>query len=155
MEIILLEKIHKLGSIGDKVKIKAGFGRNYLIPAGKAVPANRENIARFEERRAELEKISAENLTMAQKRAKQISELKVTIRSKAGDEGKLYGSIGTRDIAVAITNAGEKVEKSEVRLPTGPIRQTGEYEINLHLHSDVNTTLKINVVPERDPSNSR
>lgn len=148
MEVILLEKVHKLGNIGDKVKVKPGFGRNFLIPEGKAVPANKDNILKFEERRAELEKASAENLEKAKKRSEAIAKLKVTIRSKAGDEGKLYGSIGTRDIADAITEAGEKVSKSEVMLPNGAIRQTGKHEIDLQLHSDVDLKITINVVAE-------
>lgn len=148
MEIILLEKVHNLGSIGDKVNVRAGYGRNFLIPEGKAVPATKENVIKFEERRAELEKVAAENLKMAQKRGEDLSKLNVTIRSKAGEEGKLYGSIGTRDIADAITAAGQKVSKSEVRLPNGPIRQTGEHEIDLHLHSDVTIKIKVTIVPE-------
>lgn len=148
MEVILLEKVHKLGQIGDKVNVRSGYGRNFLIPEGKAVPATKENLALFEVRRAELEKVYAENLAQAKKRAEAIANLKVTIRSKSGDEGKLYGSIGTRDIANAITSAGQKVVKSEVLLPLGAIRQTGEYEIDLHLHSDVNVSVKVNVIPE-------
>jgi large subunit ribosomal protein L9 len=147
MEIILLEKIHNLGSIGDKVTVRGGYGR-YLIPIGKAVPATKENILKFEKKRAELEKLSVESLTIAKKRAEAINLLKITIYSKAGDEGKLFGSIGAKDIANAITTAGEKVAKSEIRLATGSIRQTGEHEINLHLHPDVNIPLKINIVAE-------
>lgn len=148
MEIILLEKVHKLGKIGDKVKVKPGYGRNYLIPEGKAVPATANNVAKFEERRAELEKIAAQNLNEAQKRADKISTLKITIHSKSGEEGKLYGSIGTKDIADAITAAGEKVMKSEVRLPNGVIRNTGEHDVSLHLHSDITMSIKINIIPE-------
>lgn len=148
MEIILLEKVHKLGNIGDKVNVRAGYGRNFLIPEEKAVPATRDNLIKFEERRAELEKIAAENLKLAQKRADAISKLGIKILSKSGEEGKLYGSIGTRDIADAITAAGEKVSKSEVRLPYGAIRQTGEHEITLHLHSDIALTIKVNIVAE-------
>ncbi len=147
MEIILLEKIHNLGNISDKVNVRSGYGR-YLITINKAVSATEENVFRFEERRVELEKVATENLATAKKRAQAINSLKIKIRSKAGEEGKLFGSIGTKDIADAITTAGEKVMKSEVRLPTGAIRQTGEHEINLHLHSDVNITIKINVVAE-------
>lgn len=148
MEIILLEKVHKLGNIGDKVNVKSGFGRNYLIPQGKAVFATKNNVAEFEKRRAELEKKAAEDLAASQKRAEAIKSLNVKIASKSGEEGKLYGSIGTRDIADAITAAGQKVSKAEVRLPNGPIRQTGEHDIALHLHSDVDLTIKVNVVAE-------
>lgn len=148
MEIILLEKVHKLGNIGDKVNVRAGYGRNFLIPEGKAVPATKENLVKFEERRAELEKVATENLGAAKQRAEVLSKLNVKIASKSGEEGKLYGSIGTKDIADAITKAGEKVLKSEVRLPNGPIRQTGEHDIDLQLHSDVMITIKVDVVAE-------
>jgi large subunit ribosomal protein L9 len=148
MQVILLEKVLNLGSIGDKVNVKAGYGRNYLIPYGKAVSANKENIAKFEERRAELEKAAAANLVEAQSRAEKISSLKITIRSKAGEEGKLYGSIGTRDIAQAISSAGEKVLKSEVKLPNGAIRLIGEHDIDLQLHSDIKITIKVNIISE-------
>jgi len=125
MEIILLEKIPNLGGLGDKVSVKPGYGRNYLIPQGKAVVASAEKIEQFEQRRAELEKKAADTLAAAQSRSATISALKVTITHKAGDEGRLYGSIGTRDIAEAVTAAGVAVEKSEVRLPMGPIRHIG------------------------------
>jgi large subunit ribosomal protein L9 len=148
MQVILLEKVLNLGSIGDKVNVKAGYGRNYLIPYGKAVSANKENIAKFEERRAELEKAAAANLVEAQSRAEKISSVKITIRSKAGEEGKLYGSIGTRDIAQAISSAGEKVLKSEVKLPNGAIRLIGEHDIDLQLHSDIKITIKVNIISE-------
>lgn len=150
MEIILLEKVHKLGGIGDKVNVRAGYGRNYLIPEGKAVPATKENLVKFEERRVELEKQAAENLAQAKQRAEAIAKLNVKITTKSGEEGKLYGSIGTKDIADAITAAGQKVSKSEVRLPNGAIRNAGEHEIDLQLHSDVTTTIKINIVPETE-----
>lgn len=148
MEIILLERVRNLGDIGDKVNVKAGYGRNFLIPQSKAVPATKDNLVKFQERRAELEKVAAENLAQAKQRAELIEKLNVKISSKSGEEGKLYGSIGTKDIADAITNAGEKVAKSEVRLPNGAIRQTGEHDINLQLHSDVTITIKVNVVAE-------
>jgi large subunit ribosomal protein L9 len=148
MEIILLEKVHKLGNIGDKVNVRAGYGRNFLIPEGKAVPATKENLSKFQERRAELEKVASENLAAAKQRAEALSKLNVKITSKSGEEGKLYGSIGTKDIADAITKSGEKVLKSEVRLPNGPIRQTGEQDIDLQLHSDITITIKVNVVAE-------
>ncbi|MHA7927361.1 MAG: 50S ribosomal protein L9 [Marinobacter sp.] len=146
MEVILLEKVANLGSLGDKVKVKAGYGRNFLLPYGKAVPATEANLKAFEERRAELEKAAAEKQAAAQARAEALEGAAFTISSKAGEEGKLFGSIGVRDIADAITAAGTEVEKSEVRLPEGPIRVTGEYEIELQLHSDVEVTIKLAVV---------
>ncbi len=148
MEVILLEKVGKLGGLGDKVAVKAGYGRNFLIPFGKAVPANEANIAEFEARRAELEKAAAEKLATAEARAEQLNEKSVTISSKAGDEGKLFGSIGVRDIADAVTAAGVEVSKAEVRLPEGPIRAIGDYEIDLQLHSDVVATISLSVVAE-------
>lgn len=148
MEVILLEKVANLGSLGDKVKVKAGYGRNFLLPYGKAVPATEANLKAFEERRAELEKAAAEKLAAAQSRAEALEGASFTISSKAGDEGKLFGSIGVRDIADAITTGGTEVEKSEVRLPEGPIRVTGEYDIELQLHSDVEVTVKLAVVAE-------
>jgi large subunit ribosomal protein L9 len=148
MEIILLEKIPNLGGLGDKVSVKPGYGRNYLIPQGKAVVANAEKIEQFEQRRAELEKKAADTLAAAQSRSATISALKVTITHKAGDEGRLYGSIGTRDIAEAVTAAGVAVEKSEVRLPMGPIRHIGDYEIGIQLHGDVVAILPLTVAAE-------
>ena len=148
MEVILLEKVGKLGSLGDKVSVRAGYGRNFLIPFGKAVPANDANIAEFEARRAELEKAAAEKLAQAQARAEQLNEKSVTIVSKAGDEGKLFGSIGVRDIADAITASGVEVAKSEVRLPQGSIRNIGEFDITLQLHSEVEAVIKLVVVAE-------
>ncbi|WP_100640100.1 50S ribosomal protein L9 [Marinobacter salexigens] len=148
MEVILLEKVANLGTLGDKVKVKSGYGRNYLLPYGKAAPATEANVKAFEERRAELEKAAAEKLAAAQARAEALEEASFTVTSKAGDEGKLFGSIGVRDIAEVITAAGTEVEKSEVRLPEGPLRTTGEYEIELHLHSDVEVTVKLAVVAE-------
>ncbi|NWN92469.1 50S ribosomal protein L9 [Marinobacter adhaerens] len=146
MEVILLEKVANLGSLGDKVKVKSGYGRNFLLPYGKAVPATEANLKAFEERRAELEKAAAERLAAAQARAEALEDASFTVTSKAGDEGKLFGSIGVRDIADVITAAGTEVEKSEVRLPEGPLRVTGEYEIELQLHSDVAVTVKLAVV---------
>lgn len=148
MEIILLEKIANLGGLGDKVSVKPGYGRNYLIPQGKAVVATAEKIEQFEQRRADLEKRAADALTAAEARAATISALTVTITHKAGDEGRLYGSIGTRDIADAVTAAGVAVEKSEVRLPSGPIRHIGEYEIGIQLHGDVVAILPLTVAAE-------
>jgi len=149
VEIILLEKIRHLGSLGETVKVKSGFGRNYLIPHGKAVYATEANIARFEERRAELEKVAAESLKAAQERQQAIEALRtIVMKAKVGEEGKLFGSIGIRDIVQAIADAGVKVEKSEVDLPTGPIRVTGEYDITIELHSDVVAVVKVSVVGE-------
>lgn len=148
MEVILLEKVANLGSLGDKVKVKAGYGRNFLLPYGKAVPATADNLKAFEERRAELEKAAAGKLAEAQTRGETLEGSSVTITSKAGEEGKLFGSIGVRDIADAITAAGTEVEKSEVRLPEGPIRVVGEYEIELQLHSDVSVVINLAVVAE-------
>ncbi|GAA3587125.1 MULTISPECIES: 50S ribosomal protein L9 [Marinobacter] len=148
MEVILLEKVANLGSLGDKVKVKAGYGRNFLLPYGKAVAATEDNLKAFEERRAELEKAAAEKLAAAQSRAEALEGASFTITSKAGDEGKLFGSIGVRDIADAITAAGTDVEKSEVRLPEGPLRVVGEYDIELQLHTDVTVEVKVAVVAE-------
>ncbi len=148
MEVILLEKIANLGNLGDKVTIKPGYGRNYLVPQGKAVAATAEKIKEFEARRAELEKVAAEKLAAAQTRAEAIGKLKVVITHKAGDEGKLFGSVGTQTIADAITEAGAKVEKHEVRLPEGVIRQVGEYEIDINLHSDVVVTVPVTIAAE-------
>lgn len=148
MEIILLEKVQNLGGLGDKVNVKPGYGRNFLIPQGKAVPATSENVSKFEARRAELEKAAAESLAEANTRLEKLMALSIEIASKAGDEGKLYGSIGTRDIAVAVTDAGVELGKNEVNLPEGPLRYTGEFEIGVSLHPDVAGTLKINVVAE-------
>jgi len=149
MEVILLDKIAKLGGLGDKVSVKSGYARNYLLPQGKAVFASKENVEHFEARRADLEKKLAEALTAAQARADKLAALtEVTIASKAGDEGKLFGSIGTRDIADAITAAGVEVVKAEVRLPLGTIRETGEFDIAIHLHNDVDTEIKLVVIAE-------
>ena len=137
MEIILLEKIHNLGTLGEKVKVKAGYGRNYLIPRQKAVPATPENIAKFEARRAELEKVARDQLASATARAEAMKEFKLTMSAKAGSEGKLFGSVGTTDIAEACSTQGHKVARSEVRLPNGPIRTVGEHQVVLHLHTHV------------------
>ncbi|HNI63480.1 MAG TPA: 50S ribosomal protein L9, partial [Agitococcus sp.] len=137
MEVILLEKVANLGALGTKVNVKPGYGRNFLIPQGKAVPATKANLEAFEARRAELERQEAETLAAAQARAEQLATLAVVIAAKSGDEGKLFGSVGTRDIAEAVTAAGVAVNKLEVRLPNGALRNTGEYKIALQLHSDV------------------
>ncbi|OOF13129.1 MULTISPECIES: 50S ribosomal protein L9 [Salinivibrio] len=147
MQVILLDKIGNLGGLGDQVTVKSGYARNFLIPQGKAVMATKTNIEHFEARRAELEAKVAEQLAAAQARAEKVEALEaVEIASKAGDEGKLFGSIGTRDIADAVTAAGVEIAKSEVRLPEGALRNTGEYEISVQLHSDVFATVKVNVV---------
>ena len=148
MEVILLESIANLGDLGDKVTVRSGYGRNFLIPQKKAVPATADNLEAFEARRAELEKAEAEKLALAQTRAEKINELSITIATKAGDEGKLFGSITVRDIADACVAKGVEVEKSEVRLPEGPIRELGEFEIDVHLHTDVDSVLKLEVVAE-------
>jgi len=149
MEIILLEKIANLGGLGETVQVRPGYGRNFLIPKGKAVPATPDNVARFEARRAELERAAAEALTQAQSRADAIAALgTVTIEANAGEEGKLFGSIGTRDIATAVTAAGCEVDKAEVRLPDGALRETGEYTISIALHSEVSAEIQVAVVPE-------
>ena len=148
MEVILLKKVENLGNLGDKVKVKAGYGRNFLIPTGKAKPATEANLAEFEARRAELEKAAAEALAAAEARAAKLAEFTVTIASKAGDEGKLFGSIGPADIVAAVADAGVEIEKQEVRLPEGPLRTTGEFEVGLHLHTDVDATINVVVVAE-------
>ncbi len=147
MQIILLDKVANLGSLGDQVEVKSGYARNFLFPQGKAVPATAANVSKFEERRAELEAKLAADLEAAQQRAEQVNALAaVVITSKAGDEGKLFGSIGTRDIADAVTAAGVAVKKSEVLLPNGTLREVGEYSVELHLHSDVFATVTVQVV---------
>jgi len=148
MEVILLEKISNLGNLGERVNVKPGYARNFLIPQGKAVRATAGRIAEFEKRRAELEKKAAGVLATAQDRAAKLAELEVEITQKAGPEGKLYGSVGTQNIADAVTAAGVEVTRQEVRLPEGPLRHTGEYEIELQLHPDVVATVKVIVKPE-------
>lgn len=148
MEVILLEKIANLGNLGDKVSIKGGYGRNYLVPQGKAVPATAKKIAEFEAKRAELEKSAAERLGAAQTHAEKLSKLEIVIMHKAGDEGRLFGSVGTHNIAEAINNAGGAVEKQQIRLPHGTIRHIGDYDIDINLHTDVTVTMSIKVAPE-------
>ena len=148
MQVILLQKVANLGNIGDRVKVRSGFGRNFLLPQGKATLATPENIARFEARRAELEAAAREHLTSATDRAAAMKDFKLTISAKAGTEGKLFGSIGTADIAEACNKAGFKVERSEVRLPSGPLRAIGEHTVSLHLHADVDVPLAVAIVPE-------
>ncbi|MGB5541519.1 MAG: 50S ribosomal protein L9 [Gammaproteobacteria bacterium] len=149
MEIILLEKIENLGAMGDKVKVRPGYGRNYLVPKGKARPATPENIAAFEAMRAELEQAASASLADAEARRERLDGMSITIAANAGDEGKLFGSVGTADIADAITAQGVEVERHEVRLPNGVFRQVGDYEVTLHLHSDVNATIKLSITPEK------
>ena len=148
MEIILLEKVATLGVLGDRVKVKPGYARNYLIPKGKATAATPANLARFEARRAELERIAAESLAMARTRAAQLAELIVTLSVKTGSEGRLFGSVGAADIANAVSAAGIELQKHEVRLPAGSIRQIGEYDVDLHLHSEVKTQIRVNIIAE-------
>jgi large subunit ribosomal protein L9 len=150
MEVILFEKIDRLGGIGDLVNVKAGFARNFLLPQGKAKVATEANKAEIESRRAEFEKKAADALASAEKRREQIEALAITITAKSGTEGKLFGSIGNVDIANAITEAGVEVEKRDVRLPEGPIRQAGEYEITLHLHTDVDAIAKVTIIGEEE-----
>ncbi len=148
MEVILLEKVGKLGGLGDKVNVKSGYGRNYLLPFGKAVPATADNVANFEARRAELQKAADEKLAAAHERAEKLNDVELSIVAKAGDEGKLFGSIGTRDLADAITGAGIEVSKSEVKLPEGAIRTTGEFEVAIQLHADVIAKIALVVTAE-------
>lgn len=146
MNIILLEKVKNLGTMGDQVKVRGGYGRNFLIPQGRAVSATKANIEAFQEKKAELEAIAVEKLAQAEARAAKLKELSVQISSKAGDEGKLYGSISARDIALAISESGVEVVKQEVNLPDGPLRSLGDVEITLQLHSDVSVEMTISVV---------
>lgn len=149
MEVILLEKIRKLGSLGDKVKVAPGYGRNFLIPQGKATYATADSAKKFEARRAELEKAAAEAVQIAQARQQALTALPVIkILVKAGEEGKLFGSVGTRDIAEAVTKAGVEISKSEVILPTGVLRQVGDYEVEIEVHGDVMAMVKVSIVAE-------
>jgi large subunit ribosomal protein L9 len=148
MELILLQKVANLGNIGDRVKVKSGYGRNFLLPQGKATVATPDNVAKFEARRAELEKAAQDELKGAQARAAKLENYKLSLSAKAGGEGKLFGSIDTSDISEALNKAGHKIERAEVRLPQGPIRQAGEHTVQLHLHTDVTIDLAVVVVPE-------
>ena len=148
MEVILLEKIHKLGELGDQVKVKPGYGRNYLIPSGKAVSATKENIARFEASRAELENHQQEVRGEAITRAEKLNAVAVTIARKAREEGKLYGSVGILDIIEAVMQTGVKLAKNEVHLPDGPIHAIGVYEISISLPADVEAKVKVTVIAE-------
>ncbi len=147
MEVILLKNVGGLGSLGDKVKVRSGYGRNYLIPQGFGVSATAANLAAFEARRAELEREAAASLANAQARQASLEGVRVSIARKAGDEGRLFGSVGTGDIAEAVTAAGVAVTKAEVRLPRGPVRTIGEFEVTLHLHAEVDATVTVDVVP--------
>ncbi len=152
MDVILLQKVSNLGNIGDRVEVKSGYGRNYLLPSGKATLATPANVAKFEARRAELEKIAREQLAEAESRAEQLKDFTLRISAKAGNEGKLFGSITTAHIAELIAEActaqGHKAARSEVRMPSGPIRMVGDHELVLHLHTDVNVTLRVSVTAE-------
>jgi large subunit ribosomal protein L9 len=148
MELILLEKVTNLGNLGDKVNVKPGYGRNFLVPQGKAVPATAANLAGFEARRAEYEAKAEASLDDANKRLAALEDASVTIYANASTEGKLYGSVGPRDIAEALTKAGTPVGKSEVVMGEGAFRAVGEYEVVVHLHADVETTVKVIVQPE-------
>ncbi len=148
MEVILLKKVANLGNIGDKVRVKSGYGRNFLLPTGRATLATAANVAKFEAQRAEFEKKAAADLSSAEQRAIALKDYRLTISAKAGSEGKLFGSIGTGDIAEALTRAGHPVERAEVRMPLGPIRTIGEQVLTLHLHTDVNVDITVAVVAE-------
>jgi large subunit ribosomal protein L9 len=148
MDIILLQKVANLGTIGDRVKVKSGYGRNFLLPKGKATLATAANVARFDARRAELEHAANQELSVAQQRAAALKEFRLSIIAKAGSEGKLFGSVGTADIAEAATAAGYALARSEVRLPGGPLRAVGEHQVQLHLHADVELELPVIIVAE-------
>jgi len=150
MEIILLESIDRLGGLGDLVNVRPGFARNYLLPKGKAKLATAANIAEIAEHRAELEKHEADVLKAAKARAEQLEGLEISITAKSGGEGKLFGSITNANITESVNEKGIELEKSEVRMPEGPIRLAGEYEIDLHLHTEVNATIKLTVIGEED-----
>ncbi len=148
MELILLEKVQNLGDLGDTVSVKPGFGRNYLVPTGKAVPATAENVALFESRRSELEQAAAEKLDSATRRSDDFGEVEIVITANASEEGKLYGSIGPREIADKLVELGHDVNKSEVVMGEGPLRNTGEFMVHLNLHADINTEVKVFINPE-------
>ncbi len=148
MKLILLQKVVNLGGLGDKVDVKPGYGRNFLVPYGKAVPATAANVAAFEAKRAEYEAKADAVLAAAQARLAGLEGAEVTINANASTEGKLFGSVGARDIAEAFTAAGHKLEKSEVIMSEGAIRRTGEFEVTVHLHADVETKVKVIVAPE-------
>ncbi len=148
MEVILIERVHRLGDLGDRVKVKPGYARNFLIPSRKAVPATAASLAKFEAARGEL--IKSQELALAEARslAKAVENLSVTIRARAGSEGKLFGSVGTLDIATAVTEAGVALEKKHIRLPQGPLREIGTHEVRVHLHPDVDVAIKVVIAAE-------
>ncbi|OBX79031.1 50S ribosomal protein L9 [Moraxella atlantae] len=148
MQVILLQRIANLGKLGDTVNVKAGYGRNYLVPQGKALPATAANLEKFEARRAELERVEAEELAHANSRAEALQDVNVIIRAKSGDEGKLFGSIGTRDIADALTKSGLPVDRAEVKLPEGALRQVGEYNVDIQLHHDITAKILVTILAE-------
>jgi len=148
MEVILLQKVANLGSIGDRVKVKSGYGRNFLLPSGKATVATKANIAKFEVIRADLEKKAGAELTSATARAESLKEFRLELKAKAGNEGKLFGSVGTADIADALSAAGHAVQRAEVRLPEGPIRMVGEHAVTVHLHADVDVQITVAIAAE-------
>jgi len=150
MEVILFEKIDRLGGIGDLVNVKSGFARNFLLPQGKAKVATDANKAEIETRREEIEKLAGETLAVAEKSREKIEAMSISITAKSGTEGKLFGSIGNMDIAAAVTEAGVELAKRDVRLPDGPIRQAGDYEITLHLHTDVDAVVKVTIIGEEE-----
>lgn len=149
MQVILLENVRNLGKLGTTVQVANGYGRNFLIPKGKAIPATKGNLAEFEAQRAELEKAAQTRLNEAQKRSETINNLTLTITARAGDEGKLFGSIGTVEIVRAFTDKGIEVHRDEIRLPNGPLRELGEQAIEIHLHAEVIAQVQISVVSEK------
>ncbi|AWT49383.1 50S ribosomal protein L9 [Psychrobacter sp. YP14] len=148
MQVILLQRIVNLGKLGETVDVKSGYGRNYLIPQGKALPATPANVEKFEARRAELEAIEAEELAAANKRAEALTDVNVIMRAKSGEDGKLFGSIGTRDIADALTKSGLEVDRAEVKLPEGTLRQVGEYNVDIQLHHDIFASILVTILSE-------
>ena len=148
MELVLLQKVKNLGNLGDKVRVKPGYGRNFLIPQGQAVPATEANVAEFEKRRSEYEAKANDVFTAAEARKASLEGAEVTVKANASAEGKLFGSIGPRDIAEAFSAAGKPLNKSEVVMGEGPIRHTGEFEVHVHLHADVHTTVKVTVAAD-------
>ena len=151
MEVILLEKIQNLGKLGDQVKVRPGYGRNYLIPRKKAVPANTENVAKFEAQRADLESAQQQGYDLAAGRAAQLKDVELTVYAKAGTEGKLYGSVGAPEICDALAAKGKTVERREVRLPNGPLRTLGRHTVDIHLHPDINAEIAIVVLAAEAP----
>lgn len=152
MQVILLQRVVNLGKLGETVDVKAGYGRNYLIPQGKALPATEANLAKFEARRAELEALEAEELSAANARAEALADVNVIMRAKSGDEGKLFGSISARDIADALTKSGLEVDRSEVKMPEGAFRQIGEYKVTIQLHHDISTDILVTILSEDAPT---